>query len=226
MTNLETLAAALKRPEGQWTLAANAIPVFGVLFFGWAAMPLMVFYWIENVLIGAFNLPKILIAGFTKPVPMNWVSLFLAPFFVFHYGLFCFVHGVFIFAMFSFADAIAGRSEPSAEAMDVVARATQMLQDDADLRWSVIALVVVLAFRFFVLWLGRAEWRNADPMTQMFEPYGRILVMHFTIFVCTIPVIALGQPMIGVLVLALFKTALELGLPQFKIGKAADEEAA
>ena len=226
MTIREVLTAALKTPEGWWTLASNAIPVFGVLFFGWAALPLMIYYWIENVAIGAFNVPKILISGLTKPIPFKIIALFLAPFFVFHYGLFCFVHGAFIFAIFAMADLIAGKAEPTTGTLDVYGQVWQMLQSDSDLRWGVIALLVILAFRFVVLWLFRGAWRDANPVSQMFEPYGRVVVLHFTIMIATIPVIAVGQPVIAVFVLALLKTALEIGLPQFQIGTRANEEPA
>ena len=226
MSTRDALIAALKTPEGWWTLASNAIPVFGVLFFGWAALPLMVFYWIENVLIGAFNVPKILIAGLTKPLPMNALSLFLAPFFVFHYGLFCFVHGTFIFAIFTMSDLIAGHAEPTGDSFDVVSGVLRMLEQDRDMRWSVFALVGVLAIRFVALWLARGAWRDTDPMRQMFEPYGRVVVLHITIMIAAIPVLVIGQPVIAVLVLALLKTALELGLPQFQIGARSDEEVA
>jgi hypothetical protein len=226
MTDDRSLSDALKRPEGIWTLASNAIPVVGVLAFGWSALALMVFYWIENVLIGAFNVAKILIAGFGKRAPMNYLSLVLAPFFVFHYGLFCFVHGVFIFAIFKMADLIAGRGEPDADSFDLLARVVQMLEQDTDLKWAAVALLAVMALRFGVLWLGRGAWRDAEPLSQMFEPYGRVIVLHLTIFLATIPVLLLGQPVIAVFLLAVFKTGLELGLPWFQVNAPADRDAA
>jgi hypothetical protein len=50
----------------------------------------------------------------------------------------------------------------------------------------------------------------------MFEPYGRAIVMHLTMFIATMPVIALGQPQLVILALALLKTALELNAGLFK----------
>jgi len=216
---LEPVLAALKRPEGLWTLASNAIPVFGVLFFGWAALPLMVYYWLENVLIGVLNLPKILLAGLTKALPQKVLALILAPFFVFHYGLFCIVHGAFVFGLFAASDVFAGRAEPATKSFDVFGRVGAMLRDGGDFKWSVVGLVAILLFRFIVLWLGRAQWRETDPQRQMTEPYGRVVVLHFALFLAAIPIVAFGQPAIGVFFLALFKTALELGLPQFQIGR-------
>jgi hypothetical protein len=44
-------------------IVANLIPLAGVLFFGWSLFETMVVYWLENGVIGFFNLFKI---GLTK----------------------------------------------------------------------------------------------------------------------------------------------------------------
>ncbi|MES1203719.1 MAG: DUF6498-containing protein, partial [Pseudomonadota bacterium] len=41
----------------------NAIPVFGVLFGGWSAFALMLLYWLENVIIGVFNVARMIASG-------------------------------------------------------------------------------------------------------------------------------------------------------------------
>ena len=192
--------------------------VIGVVFFGWAALPLMIYYWFENLTIGVFNLPKILLAGLTKPWPQKILALFLTPFFAFHYGLFYAVHGAFVLAIFAASDLFAGRAEPTPDSFNIFIRIPDILRNDGHLRWSIVVLVLIQAFRFVVLWLGHAQWRDTDPPRQMQEPYGRVVVLHATILVGAIPVVALGEPAIGVFVLALFKTALELGLPQFQFG--------
>lgn len=43
-------------------LVANAIPVVGVLFFGWSLITILVLYWIENGIVGFWNVPKIALA--------------------------------------------------------------------------------------------------------------------------------------------------------------------
>lgn len=214
----------LARPGSTWIIASNLVPVIGVLFFGWQALPLLVFYWIENVVIGAFNVPKLIISGVTKPMPQPLIGIFFAAFFVVHYGMFCFVHGIFVFAMFTVGDVLNNGVEPTGESFDLLTRVQMMLQD-ADLFWSVVALIAIRLGEFFVLWLGGGVWRKVDPQTQMFEPYGRIIVMHLTIFIATIPVIALGQPVLAVLALALLKSALELGSTFFQPDPAMNEGA-
>ena len=111
-------------------IAANALPLFGVLFLGWDTFAIVALYWTENVVIGAINVLKMLtcspdanrlVWGNVDPndklnrermersrgdsanmlrLANHGSKLFFVPFFIFHYGLFCFVHGVFIFAIF------------------------------------------------------------------------------------------------------------------------------
>ena len=42
-------------------------------------------------------------------------------------------------------------------------------------------------------------------MAEMFAPYGRIVVLHFGIFAGAGALFLLGQPMVGVLALILFR---------------------
>src|SRR5215212_5927619 len=41
---------------------ANLIPLIGVLFFGWSLITILVLYWLENGIVGLWNVPKILMA--------------------------------------------------------------------------------------------------------------------------------------------------------------------
>jgi Family of unknown function (DUF6498) len=43
-------------------LIANAIPIVGVLFFGWSLITILVLYWLENGIVGFWNVPKIALA--------------------------------------------------------------------------------------------------------------------------------------------------------------------
>ncbi|MEK7447709.1 MAG: DUF6498-containing protein [Patescibacteria group bacterium] len=51
-------------------LAVNAIPVYGVLFLGWDIFTIMMIFWIETVVIGIVNIPKILmVPDVSKNIP-------------------------------------------------------------------------------------------------------------------------------------------------------------
>jgi hypothetical protein len=89
-------AMALGRYRSRASLAvllvANAIPLLGVLFFGWSLITVLVLYWLENGIVGLWNIPRIALARGDDPLAsptLGQVSLWmLIPFFVIHYGLF------------------------------------------------------------------------------------------------------------------------------------------
>ena len=73
-------------------IAANLFPLLGVLLWEWDAAAIVVFYWSENLIIGALTLLKML---YRNPI-LGW---FGGAFFVVHYGGFCAVHGMLAMAL-------------------------------------------------------------------------------------------------------------------------------
>ena len=95
-------------------VVANAIPIIGVAFFDWSLITILVLYWIENGVVGLWNVPKIALAeapptGVSATAtfnrrPVAGLSIpaqrrFAMPFFAIHYGIFWLVHGLFVFLM-------------------------------------------------------------------------------------------------------------------------------
>jgi len=111
-----TAAASTSARSHPWAVAAlvavNLIPLVGVLAFGWRLSDLMLLYWIENGIIGAFTVLKILTSrvptegGETTgrpllvPVSHRLGAVGTALFFSVHYGIFWTVHGVFVRLLF------------------------------------------------------------------------------------------------------------------------------
>src|SRR6188472_645744 len=55
-----------------WALiAANTLPLFGVLFFGWDTFSIVFLYWVENVIIGAVNVLKMITCS-PDPNAIDW----------------------------------------------------------------------------------------------------------------------------------------------------------
>jgi hypothetical protein len=97
-------------------LVANAIPLVGVLFFGWNVWTILIVYWLENGIVGGYNILKILKAEgepgtVASTMTMNGrpigtgaaAKASLIPFFVLHYGMFWLVHGIFVLTLPVFA---------------------------------------------------------------------------------------------------------------------------
>ena len=91
MSRLTTSAAVL--------IAANSFPLYGVAVLDWEVFPLVLLFWLENVIIGCFNVFKMLLIGPYDAV--RWIGkMFMAAFFVVHYGGFAAIHGMFVVLLF------------------------------------------------------------------------------------------------------------------------------
>ncbi|HET7039635.1 MAG TPA: DUF6498-containing protein [Gemmatimonadales bacterium] len=191
MPRLLPSAEALRRPSVLALIGANLVPVFGVFALDWAVFPLVLLFWLENVIVGAFNVLRILTA---RPEdPLARVARFgMAPFFAVHYGGFTLVHGIFVFALF-------GRGAPWAE---TIHQTTGVL-------WGAGALLLSHGFSFATNWLGAGEYRNADVKALMFQPYARVVVLHLTIIFGGMLLMSLGSPRPGLLLLVGLKILMD-----------------
>lgn len=190
---------ALQRPLVLAGLAVDLFPIYGVIAFGWNAVPLVMLYWMENIIAGVMTLPRIFISGVTFGRLGFFLALFLCGFFVLHYGLFCAVHGSFLMAFIGFGDGTI--DQQVGVMMDVPGMFMFGLNSAIHVDWFIYAII---AFQMLVLiweFLIKGEWRNTTPMAEMFAPYGRIIVLHFAIFAGAAALFLLGQPIVGVLAL-------------------------
>jgi uncharacterized protein DUF6498 len=194
-------------------LLINLVPAASVVVFGWSAFTLLLLYWMENLIIGAINVLKIGIAAGSTGGEAPKVSIFLIPFFIFHYGLFCAIHGLFIYALF--ADRAAMAVSPENDLLALPSVVLARLSTDRFLAYNAALLAAYHVFSFLIFWIGKGAWRQAEPFSQMFEPYGRVVVVHLTILIAGMPVVLLGQPLIAVMILALIKTGMEVGVLRF-----------
>jgi hypothetical protein len=193
-------AATDAKPISAWILmAANLLPLYAVIFWKWEVFPLLVLFWIENVIIGVLNALRMLLIDPTD-LPLWAGKAFFVPFFCFHYGMFTAVHGAFVFSMFS---------QYKLAGLDPIEPAFRAVAD-----WSigppVLALVASHLFSFFWNYLYRGEFRRAQLQVQMFKPYGRVIVLHVTILVGGLAALKLGSPMWALLILLGLKIGLDL----------------
>jgi len=82
-------------------IAANLVPLFGVLFYDWDAGLVLGLFWIENLIIGGFNLGKMLFVTIRNK---SFESLALSLFFVLHFGIFCSAHGALLWDLLGYGD--------------------------------------------------------------------------------------------------------------------------
>lgn len=195
-------ARALGQPMVWLGLAFDLLPIYGVIAWGWNAVPLVMLYWMENIVAGVMTLPRIFIAGASFG-PMGFLAgLGLCVFFVFHYGLFCLVHGTFLVGFAAFAEPQEPGSLPMGDLFGIFQFG---LNSGLHVDWMLYAIALFQILVFVWEFLIKGGWKDTNPMAEMFAPYGRIIVLHFALFVGAGALFILNQPMIGVLGLILFR---------------------
>jgi hypothetical protein len=191
-----------RQPSVIALVLANLVPVFGVLFLDWEVFPLMFLFWSENVIIGGFNVLKMLANNPTSPV--RWIGkVFMIPFFCVHYGMFTYIHGVLVIAFF-------GGAMRGAHGFPNAAGFWQVMQQN-QLGWAILGLVVSHGISFITNYIGKGEYQRVGLQQLMSQPYGRIMVMHFAILFGGFVIMALHSPVAGLLLLVVLKTAFDLG---------------
>jgi hypothetical protein len=188
------------RPTATALLAANLIPLVGVVLFGWDVFVVVFLFWLENVVVGVFNVLRMVwVEHGAEMTPM--AKVFVIPFFCFHYGMFTAGHGVFVFALFG-----AGFSGTVFPAPELILQVI----DEYALWLPVGALVLSHGFSFVRNYVGEQEYRRVTLRQLMGQPYARVVVLHLTIIGGGFLVMALGAPVLGLLLLVVLKIGVDL----------------
>jgi hypothetical protein len=194
-------AADWRKPSVIALIAANLVPLAGVLWFGWEVFPLMFLFWSENVIVGAFNVLKMIFASGGGAAGQA-SKIFIIPFFCVHYGMFTFGHGIFIMAMF-------GGGMGNGMGFPGPGTFWRAMQEN-HLGWAVLGLIISRGISFATNYIGNGEYKNVLAPMLMAQPYGRIMVLHLAIIGGGFLVMALHSPLLGLLLLVVLKTLLDL----------------
>lgn len=171
-------------------MLGNLIPLVGVIWWGWTVASVLVLYWVETVIIGLMNVPRIMATkdGFG-------IKVFISLFFMVHFGGFCWGHAFFLKQSFN--------AGPEFDAL---------LNFRAELSPLVISAAAFFASHLFGLirsFFGPVKYKDRDANLQMFTPYGRIIIMQFTVLLGGGLVMMLGSPLAAIIILILLKTWLD-----------------
>lgn len=174
-------------------VAANLVPVAGVLLFDWNVAELMVLFWAENVVIGVYALLKMAVIS-------RWGVVVMGPLFLGHYGAFMAIHFMLVYYMF--VRGFSAGPEPGASA----ALAALFVP-----LWpALLAMVVSHGVSFFYNFLGRREYVGRTMNQQTVEPYQRMALLQVSLIFGAWPVLLMGQPLPGLLLLVALKIVMDL----------------
>lgn len=192
-------------------VAVNLIPLAGVLFLGWDAAMILLLYWSENLVIGAFNVIRMVLV---QPRSRGgWLGkLLMVPFFCIHFGGFCAAHGLFLLMLLGLGGEEAmnpGRGAGTAWPgplifvqllVGVVSHAWGVRPEGST--WPLLALAVSHGISFVQNYIGKREYQTLTLEKLMGAPYGRIAILQVAILAGAAPILALHSPipMLGALV--------------------------
>jgi hypothetical protein len=161
-------------PSGVLLILVNILPILGVIFWGWNASDVIVLYWIENIVVAIYTILRILFAqnpsynsaiseDGKQSVKSYGINIFLAIFFIFHFGIFTLVHGVFV-GLFALRN--------SSFILD---------RDFTGLFVFFLALLISHGFSFVYNYIIKEEYKNDNSINAMIRPYPRIIILQFTL---------------------------------------------
>jgi len=205
--------------SGYLLIAANVVPVVGVLLLDWSLFFIVFIYWAENVIIGLFNVLK-MIACRVEGVAAVLTKLSMIPFFMVHFGGFCAGHGFFVFAMFGGGGLFDGggpREIGFDRVIDLVTQTPIMI--------ALAAVFISHGLSFALNYLIGGEYKTATMPKLMAAPYARIVVLHIFIIFGGLIVMAIGEPRFAILLLAVLKTGADLVAHNHEHRKTAGDDA-
>ena len=174
---------------------ANLVPLVGVLFYDWSLFTIIFCFWLESAVVGFYNIFKMVIVA-------NIRNILMVPLFVVHYSAFMAGHLGFIFALFSPDEEMSsygGRFSGFLPSVDL------LTSHIIDVWPAFLVLFVSHGISFFYNFIGKKEFLRSTPEKQQNAPYGRIILMHFTIILGGGLIITLGAPVPALVLLIVLK---------------------
>ncbi|HEV2005189.1 MAG TPA: DUF6498-containing protein [Candidatus Limnocylindrales bacterium] len=214
-------------------VVANAIPLIGVVLFGWSLWTILVLYWVENGIVGFWTVPKILLAqgspfgglvglassrfgqlGDGRPAALGLAAAEVAAgaagtvlngWLRVPLTLFFLVH----YGLFWLVHGIFVFGLPTFPAL------AGGDNEFGEIVWSSVAIGAVAMFishgaSFLFTYLGRGEYLRTSAVAQMAAPYGRVVVLHLTILFGAYLAALIGAPIGALIILVVLKTLLDL----------------
>ena len=162
-----------------YLILVNLVPLYGVWFLGWDANRIFLIYCLETILIGVFNVFKmvtILFAGDIKSGTGKYdypvfFGVFMVVFFMFHYGFFIFIQTQIFFSISNVLDNRAFTTS--------YLEVFKALGKEGQLLLGLFAGYYLLDFLFN--FLQKEKYKTTKMEVQMFSPYGRIFIQQFVV---------------------------------------------
>jgi hypothetical protein len=170
-------------------VAANLVPLAGVLLAGWRLDQVMVLFWAESAVVALYTLAKMAAVG-------RWLAIPAGMFFLAHFGAFMAIHFLFIYELFVRGPHAAGHEPALGEALSGVF---------FPLWPALLALFLSHGVSFVLNFYARGERRALTLTALMAAPYNRLVLMHLTLLFGGWIILAAHDPRPALAILVLLK---------------------
>ena len=200
-------------------VAANLVPLFGVLAWNWPLFPVLAIFWFETIVIGAmaalrilFAYPTSLIMWFVKLMCSAFLAFLLIP-----YGMLLVILTFFVFGVFASREvghALVSIVFAASDARDLLTldEAGQVLwrEIDAGMLLAAAALTASHLFSFVRYYLIAGECNRVGLRDLVAKPVARIWLMLAVVNAGAFGLLYLEAPQWLLVPLIGVKTALDL----------------
>lgn len=213
------LRAVRVTPSAVLLVAANLLPIYGVLAWHWSLFPILLLFWMETLVVGAMSALRILFA-----YPGSWimwlVKFFCFPFislFLIPYAILVIVLGMIVIVVFA-SETV--RLAPESVLFPAVGadwrltleEAIRVLRSrlDAGILLGITGLAASHLFSFIWYYLVKAECNRATLGQLVLQPIARVWLMSFALTLGAFGVQRLDAPLWLLVPLIGVKTAIDL----------------
>ncbi len=220
-------------------IGANLIPLVGVLFWDWSTFEVVALYWLENVIIGAINILKMITCspepglmesvmavkiakqGKLNPEVREKVADFGNSAGLVNNGIKFFLipffavhYGGFCLGHGFFVFFLLGREHAMTWSTSEGKMLLELVQQTVATGglWAALGLLASHLYSFFANFIGKGEYRRTAAPMLMVAPYGRIVILHIAIIFGAFAIMALGSPVFLVVLLIAGKIILDIKL--------------
>ncbi len=163
-------------PSLIFLIIANFATLIFALFYNLSTLQILLLYWFESVIIGFFNILKMLVVDWDKKFNKLLIlisKIFMIPFFTFHYGLFMAAHFIFIILLSSINSM--SNTLPWNAIFPILKSALLIIAI------PVLLIFISHTFSFINNFMLNNEYTKTNIGEIMGLPYSRVFVMQFVL---------------------------------------------
>ena len=183
----------------------NAVPLLGVVFWGWDLVALLLAFWAETAVIGLAAMLQMVAARGTDPGKKRLSlssRLMMLPFFCLHFGGFMAVHGAFVVWL--------SGAEPESAGHGLLTAAPELAWASDEVRIFLLAALAHHGLSTVVHHFRNGERDRHGPMFFMMRPYRRVVVQHLALLAGAFATQLVGQGMAVLVCLVVIKTVADV----------------